>query len=171
MNSQLELDQLKTELRQYPENHQPESQYGERRKLVLDLLDEIAFLREQKYSYKEISRLLHQKTDLLIQPGTLRRYFFEERAKLRGKSSKRKRSKPPTRKKSKARSASKKASQPKADEAPVTAAQAEPKPKPEPQLEPETHEFDDSVSQNWEDDDSYTTGLVNEPTFNRIRRR
>jgi len=170
LNTPLELDQLKTELRQYPENHRPESQYGERRQLVLDLLDEIAFLRQKKYSYKEISRLLHQKTDLLIQPGTLRKYFFEERAKLRGKSSKQKSAKPPTRKKGKAHSASQKASQSKAAEESITAAQAEPEPKPQPASKLEPVASDDWGGWDEDDDDSYTSGLLNEPTFNRIPR-
>ena len=87
-----ELATLKAELRQLPESSTPKFPYGERRQLVADLLEEILFLRKQGYSYSQISDLLNEKTDVLIQPKTLRRYFFEEQAKQRETSARTKRS-------------------------------------------------------------------------------
>ena len=205
-----ELATLKAELRQLPESSTPKFPYGERRQLVADLLEEILFLRQQGYSYSEISDLLNEKTDVLIRPKTLRRYFFEEQAKQRGTAARTKRSQ--TRRSRPAPSTeelSTPAIQP--DSSPVSAPEPAPlpvavkPPGPEPALEadksqtqgdktptaPEAQSQSDSgkasgaspvetVAQDedhWggcgddDDDDSYTTGLIHEPTFNRIRRR
>lgn len=93
LNAQ-ELADLKAQLRQLPASSTPIFPYGERRQLVSDLLEEILFLREQGYSYSEISDLLNEKTNVLIQPKTLRRYFFEEQAKQRGTAARTQRSRP-----------------------------------------------------------------------------
>lgn len=186
-----QLAELKAELLQYPKNSTPTVSYGKRRTLVVNLLHEISFLRDQGYPFAAISKILHEKANVSIQPNTLKKYFFEELAKLKGD----KPTGPRHRKASSGRlkSRSSNANQPvdkTIAESPVAVA-AEPAPKarakpdeipaaPEPDEAPvaspvatASQADDDDWGGNWDedDDDSYTTGLLNEPTFNRIRRR
>jgi hypothetical protein len=186
-----QVAKLKAELLQYPKNSNPTVSYGERRTLVVNLLNEISFLRDQDYSFAAISTILHEKADILIQPNTLKKYFFEELGKLKTDekpTGQRHRKASPGRLKSR----SSKATQP-VDEtiaaSPVAVA-AEPEPKarakpdeipaaPKPDETPVASPVatanqadDDDWGGDWDDgdDDSYTSGLLNEPTFNRIRR-
>lgn len=169
------LAELKAEIRQLPKNPPPSVPYGERRQLVADLVEEIQFLRQQRYSFSAISGLLAEKTGILISHTTLRRYFFEELAKFRANKS--------TGQKRRKASPSRfqfRSSQAKPSDETIA---AEPKPKKvkakadktpaEPEETSVTTEVSDDdwgVGWNDDDDDSYTTGLINEPTFNRIRR-
>lgn len=174
------LADLKAEILKYPKNPNPTVSYGERRTLVVSLLDEISFLRDQDYSFAEISKILQEKTEVLIQPNTLKKYFFEELAKLKGKKTTgpKRRKASPSRSKSRSSKAAKPgdetiAEQPqsKKGKAKVEKALAEPEPEPQPEPEPEAEEEEVwGFNMDDDDDDSYTTGLVREPRFNRIRR-
>lgn len=184
----LQLEQLKAELLQYPQNPLPESPHGERRRLVASLLDEIGFLRTQRYSFTEISRLLHQKTDILIKSTTLRKYFFEEKAKRSNSSPSQKHSQPSHSKGRLGRSANKRASQPKAAKVSVTAAHLEPEltdPEQAPVAiaDPDSHPAESlavaSMTTNpptawsnndWDDGNPPAGGLLNESRFNEIQR-
>ena len=188
MNSQ-QLSDLKAELLQHPPNpNPPKSPYGERRSLVASLLDEISFLREQGFPFDDISNILNEKSGVLIRPKTLRRYFTEEQTKLSDKKLTR-----PQRRKalsSPPKPRSSKATQPVDKTIPATpvavAADPEPKARAKPDKIPAAPEPDETLASpvatnsdadkndNWgghwsdDDDDSYTTGLLNEPKFNRI---
>ena len=173
------LAELKAEILQLPKNPPPLIPYGERRQLVADLVEEIQFLRRQRYSFPAISELLAEKTDISIRHTTLRRYFFEELAKFRANKStgpKRRKTSP---NRFQFRSSQAKPSdetsaaepEPKKAKAKVEKALAEPEPEPQPEPEPEAEEEEVwGVNMDDDDDDSYTTGLINEPRFNRIRR-
>ena len=188
-----QLAELKAEIFQLPKNSTPLFPYGERRQLVADLLDAISFLRHQEYSYEFISEFLEEKSGISIQPKTLRRYFFEEQAKLRDKqpTDQRRRKASPGQLKSRSSTAARPVDEtiaaspvavaeqpkPKKVKAKADKTPAEPKSRPQPEPEPEevsvaTEASDDDWGVGWndDDDDSYTTGLINEPTFNRIRR-
>ena len=174
------LAELKAEILKYPKNPNPTVSYGERRTLVVNLLDEISFLREQDYSFSQISDILKEKTGVKFQPNTLKKYFFEELAKLKGKkpTGKRRRKTSPGRSKSRSAKAAKPVDdtiavepEPKKAKAKVEKAPAKPLPKPE-ETPVATAVSDDDwgINMDDDDDDSYTTGLVREPTFNTIRR-
>lgn len=178
-----QLTELKAELRQLPKSSTPLFPYGERRQLVVDLLEEIQFLREQDYSFSLISDLLQEKTGISFTPKTLRRYFFEELAKQGDSPKSPKQARPsfksPAQKTRKPGSARKRASQPQAAEVPVTAAEAEPASEAQTEPKPASAEINapgitarepEVWNDDWDDDDSMTGGLLNEPTFNTIRR-
>lgn len=177
------LAELKAEIRQLPKNPPPSVPYGERRQLVADLVEEIQFLRQQRYSFSAISELLAEKTGILISHTTLRRYFFEELAKFRANKStgQKRRKASPSRfqfRSSQAKPSDETiAAEPKPKKVKAKADKTPAEPKSMPQPEPEetsvtTEVSDDDWGVGWndDDDDSYTTGLINEPTFNRIRR-
>lgn len=175
------LADLKAELLEIPENPNPKSPYGERRTLVIALLDEITFLRQQQgYSFTQISTILQDKTGVEIKPLTLKKYFFEEIGKLKGKKSTgpRRRKASPGRSKSRSAKAAKPVDETTAVEhepkkVKAKAAQAPAKPLPEPKETPVATAVSDDdwgINMDDDDDDSYTTGLVKEPRFNTIRR-
>lgn len=183
-----QLVKLKAELLQYPKNSNPTVSYGERRTLVANLLNEISFLRDQDYSFAAISTILHEKANILIQTNTLKKYFLEELAKLKGNqpTGKQRRKASPGR----LTSPSSKATQPVDETIAATPVAVAPEPEPKARAKPDKipaapepdqtlaspvatnsdADKNDNWGGNWsdDDDDSYTTGLLNEPKFNRI---
>lgn len=175
LNAQ-ELADLKAELRQLPASSTPVFPYGERRQLVADLIEEILFLREQGYSYSEISDLLNEKTDVLIQPKTLRRYFFEEQAKQRGTTGRNRRPKQHRNRSAGHKSPQQQAPPPMAEERYSSRVPDPPDPPVEPAVTTAKRDQKSSRASRadkqsgWGDDNPPAGGLLNEPKFNVIER-
>jgi len=187
LNAQ-ELADLKAQLRQLPASSTPLFPYGERRQLVADLLDELLFLREQGYSYSQISDLLNEKTGVLIKPKTLRRYFFEEQAKQRGTYKQAFRSQltphrnrwigrtsldqtapvPPLMAEEDEPSVLSQQPPPAQSAPPVLP--AEPSPAPAQRKKPSKLSRQPDPEPGWDDDNPPAGGLLNEPKFNVIER-
>lgn len=191
MNNQ-QLTQLKAGLGQYPEKLNPTSKYGERRSLVSLLLDDIQILRRKGYSFDDVSDAIKAEAGTFIKPVTLRKYFFEEKAKHRGglTSIRKQQGLTPdgvsliktvtdnrhSTSGTGPRRSPKKTPQPASHEPASTETQSSTEPLTNPKLAVDSVVTTPAELEDWRGEDSSNDnppagGLLNEPTFNAIQRR